>query len=81
MDKGLCSGKTVAASAFKVRLSSDHLGDCASLVIWYRDFIGMARQEFEESLPTRPAAIHFTGAAGNVAVGKYSKCAAMLKCM
>lgn len=39
-----------------------------------RDFIGMARQQFEETLPagTVPAAIHFTGAAGNVAVGKYS---------
>jgi hypothetical protein len=33
----------------------------------------MARQEFEESLPAGPSAIHFTGAAGNVAVGKYSK--------
>jgi hypothetical protein len=44
-------------------------------MIYSRDFIGMARQQFEQSLPagTGPAAVHFTGAAGNVAVGKYSK--------
>jgi hypothetical protein len=41
------------------------------------DFIGMARQQFEEAascLPSGggPAAIHFTGAAGNIAVGKYN---------
>ena len=58
-----------------------HSAIVADLMIWYRDFIGMARQEFEESLPAGPAAIHFTGAAGNVAVGKYSKCAATLEYM
>eukprot|EP01047_Picozoa_sp_COSAG01_P009819 COSAG01_NODE_408_length_17382_cov_6.231431_12_plen_513_part_00 len=37
------------------------------------DFIGMARQQHEEqTLPHGAMAIHFTGAAGNVAAGKYN---------
>lgn len=35
------------------------------------DFVGIARQQFEGALPGGPAAVHFTGAAGNIAVGKY----------
>ena len=36
------------------------------------DFIGMARKQHEATLPSHAAAIHFTGAAGNVAAGKYN---------
>ena len=36
------------------------------------DFIGIARERFEAALPPTGTAVHFTGAGGNVAVGKYN---------
>lgn len=36
------------------------------------DFVGMARRLFERSLAGSPSCLHFNGAAGNIAAGKYN---------
>ena len=37
-----------------------------------QDFIGMAREQHEATLPSSACCVHFNGAGGNVAAGKYN---------